>query len=57
MTAGKVPSGDVRAGVVERTAAIMTVFGFPAMPARVLMSLVISDDGAMSAAELADHSR
>jgi DNA-binding transcriptional regulator GbsR (MarR family) len=47
-------AGDQRAGVAEKTAAILAVFGFPSMPARVLMSLVVSDTGAMTAAELAD---
>ena len=40
---------------VEQSAAVLTSAGFPKMPARVLMSVMVSDDGAMTAAELAER--
>ncbi len=41
--------------VAERTAAVLTANGFPAMQARVLMALVVSDEGRLTAAELAEQ--
>lgn len=38
----------------ETSAAVLTAAGFPKMPARALMALVVSEDGALTAAELAD---
>ncbi|MBG0737835.1 MarR family transcriptional regulator [Paeniglutamicibacter antarcticus] len=38
---------------VEQSAAVLTSAGLPKMPARVLMALMVSDDGALTAAELA----
>jgi DNA-binding transcriptional regulator GbsR (MarR family) len=40
--------------VVEQSAAILTAAGFPRMPARVLMSLLVSEKGSYTAVELAD---
>ncbi|MDQ4491902.1 MarR family transcriptional regulator [Sinomonas sp. ASV486] len=56
------PAGVVRpeAGMsripeaAEGSAAVMIAAGFPKMPARALMALVVSDDGALTAAELAE---
>jgi predicted ArsR family transcriptional regulator len=39
---------------VEQSAAVLIGAGFPKMPARVLMTLLVSDDGGLTAAELAD---
>ncbi|GAB3270259.1 MarR family transcriptional regulator [Sinomonas notoginsengisoli] len=62
----RAPAGD-RAGVVrpeaevrripeaaETSAAVMIAAGFPKMPARALMALVVSEDGALTAAELGE---
>lgn len=38
----------------EASAAVMTAAGFPRMPARALLALVVSEDGALTAAELAE---
>lgn len=38
----------------ENAAAVMIAAGFPKMPARALMALVMSDDGSLTAAELAE---
>jgi DNA-binding transcriptional regulator GbsR (MarR family) len=43
-----------RHALIDRLAGVLISNGFPAMPARVFMAIVISDDGAMTAAELAD---
>ncbi|WP_434620665.1 GbsR/MarR family transcriptional regulator [Arthrobacter sp. A5] len=40
---------------VEQSAAVLASAGFPKMPARVLMSLMVSDDGALTASELAQR--
>jgi DNA-binding transcriptional regulator GbsR (MarR family) len=44
-------------GYIERFAAVLVAAGFPAMPARVFVALVISKDGRLSAAELAERLR
>ena len=44
-------------GYIERFAAVLVAAGFPAMPARVFVTLVISKDGRLSAAELAERLR
>ena len=41
--------------VVEHTAAILTAAGFPKMPARVLMSLTVSENGGLTAQELSEQ--
>ncbi|MGA1837725.1 MarR family transcriptional regulator [Herbiconiux sp. 11R-BC] len=45
--------GSLRAAV-EQSAAVLTAAGFPKMPARVLMTLLVTDDGGLTAAALAD---
>jgi predicted transcriptional regulator len=44
-------------GYIERFAAVLVAAGFPPMPARVFVALVISADGRLSAAELAERLR
>jgi DNA-binding transcriptional regulator GbsR (MarR family) len=44
-------------GYIERFAAVLVAAGFPPMPARVFVALVISEDGRLSAAELAERLR
>ncbi|WP_138443156.1 GbsR/MarR family transcriptional regulator [Sinomonas susongensis] len=41
-------------GSAETSAAVLAAAGFPKMPARALMALVVSPDGALTAAELAE---
>lgn len=41
--------------VVEQSAAVLTAAGFPKMPARVLMALMVSEEGGLTAQELAEH--
>ena len=38
---------------IERFAAVLVLAGFPAMPARVFVALLVTDSGRLSAAELA----
>lgn len=38
----------------ETSAAVMAAAGFPKMPARALMALVVSEDGSLTAAELSE---
>jgi DNA-binding transcriptional regulator GbsR (MarR family) len=45
--------GDDLLGYVERFTAVLVAAGFPVMPARVFVALLISDQGRLSAAELA----
>jgi DNA-binding transcriptional regulator GbsR (MarR family) len=40
-------------GYIERFAAVLVAAGFPPMPARVFVALVISEDGRLTAADLA----
>ncbi|MEF2976642.1 GbsR/MarR family transcriptional regulator [Subtercola sp. YIM 133946] len=42
-------------GFVEQSAATLTNAGFPKMPARVLMALMASEEGGLTAAALADQ--
>lgn len=42
---------------IERFAAVLVAAGFPAMPARVFVALLITDSGRLSAAELAETLR
>jgi predicted transcriptional regulator len=39
---------------IEKFAAVLILTGFPAMPARVFVALLVTDAGRLSAAELAD---
>ena len=39
---------------IEKFAAVLIVTGFPPMPARVFVALLISDTGGLTAADLAD---
>jgi len=39
---------------IEKFAAVLTLAGFPAMPARVFVALLVSDSGRLSAAELVE---
>jgi predicted transcriptional regulator len=45
---------DALRSAVEQSAAVLIAAGFPKMPARVLMTLLVSDEGGLTAAELAD---
>jgi DNA-binding transcriptional regulator GbsR (MarR family) len=54
------PAADVAAGpddalfgYIERFAAVLVAAGFPPMPARVFVALLVTDSGRLSAAELA----
>lgn len=38
----------------EASAAVMAAAGFPKMPARALMALIVSDEGSLTAAELGE---
>ena len=40
---------------VEQSAAVLTAAGFPRMPARVLMALLVAEAGGLTASELADR--
>src|ERR1700730_19198199 len=39
---------------IEKFAAVLSLAGFPAMPARVFVALLVTDAGRLTAAELAD---
>ena len=39
---------------IEKFAAMLVVAGFPSMPARVFVALIVTDSGRLSAAELGD---
>jgi len=43
---------DARTAFVEHAAGVFIAQGFPAMPARVLLALTASDDGALTSEEL-----
>jgi DNA-binding transcriptional ArsR family regulator len=54
------PNGRDAAAVarfVERFAAVLVEAGFPRMPARVCAALLVTDEGTLTAAELADQLR
>ena len=54
----EVPAAEDRTfGYIERFAAVLVAAGFPAMPARVFVALVIAESGRLSAAELAERLR
>jgi DNA-binding transcriptional ArsR family regulator len=40
---------------VDQSAAVLTAAGFPRMPARVLMALLVAEQGGMTASELGDQ--
>jgi len=42
-------------GVTEQSAAVLTAAGFPKMPARVLMTLLASDEAGLTALDLAEQ--
>jgi DNA-binding transcriptional regulator GbsR (MarR family) len=44
---------DALFGYIERFAAVLVIAGFPPMPARVFVALLVTDSGRLSAAELA----
>jgi DNA-binding transcriptional regulator GbsR (MarR family) len=44
---------DALFGYIERFAAVLVAAGFPPMPARVFVALLVTDSGRLSAAELA----
>jgi len=48
---------DPSFGYIERFAAVLVAAGFPPMPARVFVALLITDTGRMTAAELAGRLR
>jgi DNA-binding transcriptional regulator GbsR (MarR family) len=50
-------SEDPSFGYIERFAAVLVAAGFPPMPARVFVALLITDTGRMTAAELAGRLR
>src|SRR6266851_3572125 len=41
-------------GYIERFASVLVTAGFPAMPARVFVALMVADSGRLTAAELAE---
>ena len=45
---------DPMFGYVERFASVLVAAGFPPMPARVFVALLVTDSGRLTAAELAD---
>src|SRR2546421_5235723 len=44
---------DAMFGYIERFAAVLVAAGFPPMPARIFVALLVTDSGRLSAAELA----
>jgi DNA-binding transcriptional ArsR family regulator len=50
-----VPQPDPLLDFTERFAAVLIAAGFPPMPARVFVALLIDESGRLSAAELADR--
>jgi len=48
---------DPMFGYVERFAAVLVAAGFPPMPARIFVALLVTDSGRLSAAELAEMLR
>ena len=56
MPDGAVPAAEAKdplSGYIERFAAVLMAAGFPPMPARVFVALLIADSGRLTAAELA----
>jgi predicted transcriptional regulator len=50
-------SKDLLFGYIERFATVLVAAGFPAMPARVFVALLVTDSGRLTAAELAQELR
>jgi DNA-binding transcriptional ArsR family regulator len=50
-----VPQPDPLLDYTERFAAVLIAAGFPPMPARVFVALLVDDSGRLSAAELAEQ--
>lgn len=48
---------DPMFGYIERFAAVLVAAGFPPMPARIFVALLVTDSGRLSAAELAETLR
>jgi DNA-binding transcriptional regulator GbsR (MarR family) len=48
---------DPMFGYIERFAAVLVAAGFPPMPARIFVALLVTDSGRLSAAELAEMLR
>ncbi len=48
---------DLLFGYIERFATVLVAAGFPAMPARVFVALLVTDSGRLTAAELAQELR
>src|ERR1700752_2477529 len=44
--------GDALFGYIERFSSVLVAAGFPAMPARVFVALLVTDSGRLTAAEL-----
>ena len=53
MPDGPAQPADARFDYIERFAAVLVVAGFPPMPARVFVALLVTDSGHLTAAELA----
>jgi DNA-binding transcriptional regulator GbsR (MarR family) len=53
MPDGSAQATDARFDYIERFAAVLVVAGFPPMPARVFVALLVTDSGHLTAAELA----
>ncbi len=56
MSDGSDPTAEAKDplfGYIERFSAVLVAAGFPAMPARVFVALLVTDSGRLSAAELA----
>src|SRR5215471_9893811 len=54
---GEPGAKDPMFGYVERFAAVLVAAGFPPMPARIFVALLVTDSGRLSAAELAEMLR
>src|SRR5260370_40589639 len=50
-------ANDPLFGYIERFAAVLVAAGFPPMPARVFVALLVTDSGRLSATELAEMLR
>jgi predicted transcriptional regulator len=54
---GEPGAKDPMFGYIERFAAVLVAAGFPPMPARIFVALLVTDSGRLSAAELAEMLR
>jgi predicted transcriptional regulator len=50
-----IPQPDPLPGYIERFSAVLIAAGFPPMPARVFVTLLVDDKGRLSAAELGER--